>query len=120
MAIEIGMTKHEFLHSTPKDIKLRFKAYGDRKKEEFKHDQYVSWMTGLYVKCAIGSAFSKHGKYPENPLQSTDIRDIAEKTGKTEEELNGEKVMMSMLVMEANAKIAEVVESVKSTAESDL
>ena len=108
MALRIGMSKREFLRSTPKDIKARFKAYKEQKEEEYRHGQYTAWLTGMYVRCAIGSAFSKSGRYPDNPLTQTTVQEVANKTGKTEEELNGEKVLMTMLVMEANAELAKL------------
>lgn len=101
------MSKHEFMHSTPRDIRLRFETVTEQKKEEAKQIQFRAWLSGLYVKCAVASALSSKNKYPENPLLSTNLSDLAERTGKTEEELNGEKVMMTMLVMEANAKLAD-------------
>ena len=90
---------------TPRDIKLRFESYTKRHRDDYKHSEYISWLTGVYVRSAIASSFSRQNKYPDNPLLSNDVKAIAEKTGKTEEELNGEKVLMTMLVMEANAKL---------------
>lgn len=106
MAVKAGISKREFWHLTPKDVKLRFQAVSEQRENERKSRMYFSWMTGLYVKCAIASSFSSQNKYPENPLLSTDIHDVAKKTGKTEEELNGEKVLMTMLIMEANSRLS--------------
>lgn len=70
--------------------------------------EYQSWLTGYYTLAAIGTSFNKHGRYPENPLElrSKSIESIAEKVGKTPEQMNNELLFMSLRINEANNKIS--------------
>lgn len=101
---------------TPKDFDIAINAFNERimvqnKLEEahVKQLEYQSWLTGFYVLQAIGSAFGgKHAKsYPDKPLtdDSDSIEAIAERNGKTEEEINQELLYTSLLVAQANARL---------------
>lgn len=68
-AVKCGMTKHDFFHSTMRDVNLRIKSYREDQEYRAKEIKYQSWLTGLYVQNAISSCFSKKAKYPKNPLK---------------------------------------------------
>ena len=104
------MTKYDFLHSTLRDINLKFEAEANRKEEELKLIEYQCWLSGVYVRDAIASAFNGNKyKYPENPLTviNKSPKEIAKKSGKTEEELRQEEAYASLLVKQANSNIAK-------------
>lgn len=101
------------MHTTPKDINARAKSLRKRleteNKSRWRMIEYQSWLTGCYTLAAIGTAFSKHGKYPDNPLEleANKIENIAEKVGKTPEQMHGEMLMMTLRINEANSNIAK-------------
>lgn len=103
------MTKAEFLHSTMKDINIRIESYSEERENKLKTTEYLAWLTGMYVTHAIAVSFSKHAKYPENPIKvnTKDIKQVAKATGKSEEELRQEEAYMSLLVKQANANISK-------------
>ena len=61
-----------------KDINQRVKVFREEKKWETKEIEYHSWLTGLFVRAAIISAFGKNHKYPENPLDKEEPINIEE------------------------------------------
>lgn len=82
-AIRCGMTKHEFFHSTMKDVNIRIRDHQEKEENRVKELEYVAWMNGLYIRAAVASAFSKKAQYPENPLEQ---KVIVEDMELTEEE----------------------------------
>ncbi len=104
-AVECGMSKHDFYHSTIKDVNIYMYAYQKNERDKIKMYEYVAWLNGIYVRSAIGSCFDKKFEYPDNPLLRTDTKSLAEKTGKSEVEMNQELVMASMMIRQANANI---------------
>lgn len=104
------MGKHEFFHSTMRDVNLRIKAYKEEKEYRTKEIEYQSWLTGVFVLDAIGCSFSKGRKYPDNPVIARGNRteEIAKKTGKSEAELAQEEQYFAMRVRQANANIGMV------------
>lgn len=104
-----GMTEREFRHSTIRDINLRLESYKKEKEYHSKEIEYQSWLAGIYVLDAISCCFSKHAKYPENPLivNSKSIKEISKNVGKSEAELIQEEQYFAMRVRQANASIAE-------------
>lgn len=105
------MSKYEFLHSTPNDIILRMEIKQDELEEHAKEIEYQSWLTGAYVREAIISALSvkKKIKYPENPIEvrSKTTKEIAKKSGKSEQQIQQELAYYSLRVKQANANIAQ-------------
>lgn len=99
------MTKREYLRSTPKDIRYVIEAHNDEVETRMKAIQVQSWLTGAYVMNAIGATFGK-AKYPESPIENT-LKEQAKASGRSEEEMNGEKFIMTMRIMQANANIEE-------------
>lgn len=81
--------------------------------------EYNAWLNGLYVMNAIASCFDKKHEYPENPLARKDIKSLAEKTGKTEVEMNRELVMATLKIRQANAEINEKLSKNKTDSEGD-
>lgn len=75
-----GMTEHEFLHSTLREINLRLKKFKEEKEYRQKEIEYQCWLTGAYVQMAIGSCLSKKVKYPENPLEEKVVSEEVELT----------------------------------------
>lgn len=104
------MTKHEFLHSTMRDVDLRIEKFREEKEYRVKEIKYQSWLTGLFVLNAIGCSFSKGMKYPDNPIEvdHKSMDKIAKETGKTKEELTQEEQYFSMRVRQANANIDKI------------
>lgn len=108
------MTKQEFFHSTPIDIKYRISAYQEEQKiratleeNHTKMEEYQAWATGLYTRFAIISALDKKVQFPENPLvtHSKDIKEIAKNSGKSEAQLQQELLYMQMRVREVNSRL---------------
>lgn len=89
---------------------MRIKAYQEEKEYKAKEIEYQSWLTGLFVLNAIGCAFSKGRKYPDNPIkvEHKSMDEIAKETGKTKEELAQEEQYFTMRVRQANANIDKV------------
>ncbi len=69
--------------------------------------EYNAWLNGIYVRNAIASCFDKKCEYPENPLAKKDMKSIAERTGKSEVEMNRELVMATLKIRQANAELSE-------------
>lgn len=116
MALRIGMTKREFFHSTPADIRLMADAYNHKMKmrseeaeEAVKLAQFQSWLTGSYVRIAIASAFNgKKVKYPDNPLAEKKIEtaeQAAKKLNKSVEEVKMEMLFASQMIKAANSQL---------------
>lgn len=40
---------------------------------------YEAWLNGLYIRQAVASIFSKNGKYPDKPIESSTDRNPLEK-----------------------------------------
>lgn len=104
---------------TPQDFNYVLDTYNERMKERQKLEEvrysqidYQAWLTGLYVRIAVGSVLggNKAPKYPEKPMtdKSESIEEIAKKNGKTEEEINAELLMATLQIQEANARLEEV------------
>lgn len=95
---------------------MRIKAYQEEKQYKAKEIEYQSWLTGLFVRSAIVSAFNKQCKYPDNPVgvEHKSMDEIAKETGKSKEELAQEEQYFSMRVRQANANINKVRENKKS------
>lgn len=62
------MTKQQYMHSTPKDVRMHIEIYTEKLKYESQVVEYSAWLNGLYVLRAIGNAFSKKSKYPKKPF----------------------------------------------------
>lgn len=62
----MGMSKNEFMHSTPKVLRAYDKAYLLRLEERDREN----WHLGMYLKSAIISSFEKSAKYVEKPFLS--------------------------------------------------
>lgn len=118
IAVQLGMSKQEFIHSTPADILLRTKILNEQRNEEAKEMEYNAWISGLYVRAAIVSALSdkkRSVKYPPNPLLSekNTMENAVKQSGKSEEELKQELAYYSLRVKQANANIAQAREGRK-------
>lgn len=69
---------------TPSSIRRHIEAFWKRRKNEWEKAEYESWLSGWYVLNAIGTAFGKHHKYPENPMKQKQV--VVENMELTEEE----------------------------------
>ena len=98
------MSTHEFYHSTLKDINQRLEIFKEQQEYEAKRLEYVPWMTGLYVRAALGSFFlGKKCKYPENPVkEKEEFVDIENMSTEELKELQEKE----MLKLDAMAKAA--------------
>lgn len=116
IAVRAGMSKREFFHSTMHDVNVRIEAFGKSQEETVKRLEYHSWLTGMYVMHSISCNFSKKATYPKNPIEidTKDIKQVAKKTGKSEEELRQEEMYMALRIRQANANIQETKERIKN------
>lgn len=94
---------------TPGAIRLRIERFWKMEIERQKQAEYHAWLTGYFNQFSIGSAISKSSKYPDNPLidRRKSSEYIAEKTGKTEAELEQEERYFALRIKQANANIAK-------------
>ena len=94
---------------TPCMVKLCIEKYWENKEREVEWLQFHAWQTGEYVMAAIAATFSKHTKYPQNPLKkkTESVHEIAKKNKKSEAEIQQNLMYMSMRVRQANANIEQ-------------
>ena len=71
-ALRYGMTKHEYMHSTPHDVDLFLQVKSDDEKQKADIMNYTAWLNGLYVVRAVASVMSKKSKYPKRPISDKD------------------------------------------------
>ena len=71
-ALRYGMTKHEYMHSTPHDVDLFLQVKSDEEKQKGEIMNYTAWLNGLYVARAVASVMSKKSKYPKKPISDKD------------------------------------------------
>jgi hypothetical protein len=104
---------------TPKDFQYALDAYNENmemrqklEEEHYKQIDYQAWLTGIYVKIAVGNVLGgkKSTQYPQKPLSdnSDSVAEIAKHSGRTEEEINADLLMATLQIQEANARIEEV------------
>ena len=109
------MSKHDYFHSTPNDILIYlaekrrlYKLENENKKNII---QYHSWLTGLYVKVAIGSSLSKKTKYPDKPYDEPqeEVNQISiDENSTLEERIQAEEnVFKSLELIQKQCEIAE-------------
>lgn len=67
-ALTYGVPYELFWHLNPRKIKPFKQAYQNRLESE----NHNEWLSGLYIKAAIGSAVSKKVKYPDKPFGTTE------------------------------------------------
>lgn len=63
-ALAIGIDYNTFFILSPRKLKQFKKAHDETIKEQ----NHLMWIQGMYIQCAIGSCFSKEGKYPKKPF----------------------------------------------------
>ena len=68
MAIRYGIPIDVFRKLNPRYMEIYHDAYEDKRKEQIEMIEYQAWMYGIYIECAIASAFSSDNKYPEKPF----------------------------------------------------
>jgi hypothetical protein len=83
---------------TPKVIRDNIEAYKENKKESIQILRYNAWLTGIYMRAAIGSTFGK-SKYPENPLSELDDENIDDSL--TPEERDNREIQKMILYEDA-------------------
>lgn len=71
-ALRYGMTKREYMHSTPHDVDLFLQVKSDDEKQKGEIMNYTAWLNGLYVARAVASVMSKKSKYPKKPISDKD------------------------------------------------
>lgn len=99
-AILAGIDSNEFFDMTPNIIKLCIEKYWENKEREVEWLQFHAWQTGEYVMAAIGAIFSKHTKYPENPLKPKIIIDDTKKYTEEEKEYHRKEFVKRLQRME--------------------
>lgn len=67
-ALSIGVDYQLFWTLTPRKLEPFIKAAKLRIDEKYKAINYSAWLSGMYVRSAIASAFNKNAKYPEQPF----------------------------------------------------
>lgn len=73
-----GVTYDEFWHGDMDIVKYKMETFNAMQEVEVMKLDVLAWYTGMYVKEAIGSAFSKNYRYPQAPM--------SKKKAKTQEE----------------------------------
>lgn len=114
-ALNAGISKFDFFHSTLNDVMLMIQSKNNQVEEKIKFVEYQCWLTGVYIQHTLACAFKKSYKYPENPIAvaNKSTKEIAKKTKKSEQELAQEEAYMSLRVKQANANIAKIRENLK-------
>lgn len=68
MAVRYGLPLEVFYRLNPKKM-LRYQPYmNEWIKVKHSDESTLGWINGIYVRDAIGSNFSKHYKYPGEPI----------------------------------------------------
>lgn len=103
----LGVTKEEFMDSTPEELKPYIKSYELKQKRK----DSDMWQFGIYMMSAVQAAvqsslFGKKAKakYMEEPLlqkEKEDERELTENEKKSERE----KLLMTLQLMQANFEI---------------
>lgn len=93
MAYRIGLDLNTFWRLNPRRMKPFLDMFEQKKCEERDQLNFHAYMTGVYVRDAIGACFNKNGKYPEMPY---DLRSQKEKTASiTPEEYARRLILMN-------------------------
>lgn len=71
-ALHYGMTKHEYMHSTPNDVDIFLQVKSDDERRSGDLVNYEAWLHGVYVARAVASVMSKKSKYPKKPISDKD------------------------------------------------
>lgn len=85
---------------TPNIIKLCIEKYWENREREVEWLQFHAWQTGEYVMAAIGAIFSKHSKYPENPLKPKIVIDDTKEYTEEEKEHHRKEFIKRLQRME--------------------
>lgn len=104
MALMMGVDYELFWTLNPRKLKPFQKAYSQRQKIKYEEMNYRAWINGLYVQNAIGSAFSKRGKYPDKPFRFNES--INEKVS-GEKPKSKERVQMEVIAMMWNKQFKD-------------
>lgn len=102
IAIKSGMTYKEFLHSTPKVIRLVIDAYIEKQENKFKELERLAWLNGVYFCRSIGATFGNEG-YPKQPFSEQEAEKEAEGID------NGKLLMMKLQIAQANSEINKAI-----------
>lgn len=107
-AIRTGMTAKAFLRSTPAVVRMTLKAHDQRVRDEALAMRVQAWQNGIYVLAALSSSFGKR-RYPPNPAEEelNSVSAIAERTGRSEDEVAQEIRLITLQVQAANSRISK-------------
>lgn len=107
MFLSFGVTKSEFLDSTPRDME----CYIEAEKMRIRRRDTENWQMGMYNLSAFGTALSKalNGRKSHAEYRKTPIYEEIEELQKPEEELTEEEkergrknLLMSLQIMQTN------------------
>lgn len=79
LAIRVGVGYSEFWDMTPFIIKLYVDKQNKKREYEEQRLNTTAWLTGLYVKVAIGSSLSSDVDYPDTPFGEEKEDDLTTK-----------------------------------------
>lgn len=90
-ALSIGIQEKDFWGMNPRRLKVHIKAYKLKREEQLTYDNYIAYLSGIYVMDAlsstVGNMFKNKGakpnQYPEKPYELGD---------KKEEELSQDEI----------------------------
>lgn len=90
-ALSIGIQEKDFWSMNPRRLKVHIKAYKLKREEQLTYDNYIAYLSGIYVMDALSSTVgnmfknkgSKPNQYPEKPYELGD---------KKEEELSQDEI----------------------------
>lgn len=84
--MEIGIPYKEFFKMTPNAIRETAKHFASVREDEWERAEYQAWLIGNYVQFSVGVCFSKKVKYPKNPLEEKQKKELEAKEQNLTEE----------------------------------
>ena len=71
---------------TPNAIRETAKHFASVREDEWERAEYQAWLIGNYVQFSVGDCFSKKVKYPKNPLEKKQKKELEAKEQNLTEE----------------------------------
>lgn len=101
--LSIGVTWDEYWNGDYSKLPYFRKAYNLKQKQ----DNAKLWLQGYYFLHAIGAAFSKEGKYPEEPIPLTEEDVEAQEAKRKQIEIDNARAYMEVAMHNINKKRRE-------------
>ncbi len=99
------MPLQEFWNDDPDLLWAYRNSYMQKMEQERDMINYKAWLQGFYNYQAIGSAFSKNGKYPSKPIEfNTKPKTVEEKRQELMDKIREQKTRAQMLLKQRSEK----------------